>query len=51
MPLASSNSKDILINYVHTEDFEQISFADLYDPAALADLDQRIDIKDKIILV
>ena len=51
MPLASSNSKDILINYVQTDDFEQISFADLYDPAALADIDKRIDIKDKIILV
>ena len=51
LPLSNFNKKDILINYVDSNDFEQISFADLYDPAALADIDERIELKDKIILV
>ena len=50
-PLASKNSKEILINFIPPEEFTRISFADIYNPEALRQLSKTINLKDAIILV
>lgn len=50
-PLASAGSKEMLINFISSDKFSRISFADLYDPAAIQLVDRKIGLKDKILLI
>jgi len=50
-PLSRDNSKEILINYIDSESFTTLSFADLYDKKRLQDISKSVDFKDKIVLI
>ncbi len=51
IPLSSSNKKDILINFTSSNNFEKISFIDIYNERSLDQISKRIDFSDKILIV
>lgn len=50
-PLASKNSKELLINFIPPENFTRVSFSDIYDSSVLQILSESINFRDAIILI
>lgn len=51
IPLSHIYQNDILINYVSPENFQEVSFIDIYDKDKLKQIAKRIDFTDKILLI
>jgi hypothetical protein len=51
IPLSSSYKKDILINFTSSNNFEKISFIDIYNEKSLDQISKRIDFLDKILII
>ena len=49
--LAQKNSNEILINFIPPTFFTRISFSDLYNVDTLREIDKKIDLRDKILLI
>ena len=50
-PLSGTSSREILINFIPKEEFTRISLVDLYTPTRLREIDKKIDLSDKILLI
>ncbi len=51
IPLSARWEDDILINFLPEEGFQRVSFLSIYDLTSLRELDAKIGLKDKIILI
>lgn len=50
-PLASKNSRELLINFIPAENFTRVSFSSIYNDETLKTLSKSINFRDAIILV